>query len=61
MWKRIFKDNSGSELVTEQQVRRRLTGYYKNVDLAIEAAIRGQDVDTPHSIYRFTPDKEAAA
>ena len=54
MFQRMYKDESDNWLeVTEEEVRKRLDGYYKSVDMAIETLKNGIQQDTPFAIFRW--------
>jgi hypothetical protein len=57
MFERMYKDEEDNwQEVTEEEVRKRLDGYYHSIDLAIEAMKEGIPHDTPFAIFRYTSE-----
>ena len=58
-WTRTDKSTGEEEPITEAEVIRKLTGVYKNIDTAIQAAREGRILQSSYAYYAY--DKYAEA
>lgn len=53
---KIYQIDAGTgkkEIISTKELKRRLTGYYYDINLAIEAMKRGQTIRTAFYFYEF--------
>lgn len=61
--KRFLRSEDGQtwEIITPSECRRKLRGYYRDVDAVINAMTDGQPVRTPFAAYKLDYPAEANA
>lgn len=54
MFQRMYADEPDNwQEVTEEEIRKRLDGYYTNIDEVIDAVRNGAPIRTPFAFFRF--------